>query len=380
MQLLYAVGIVVGLIILWQGYKAFQVWQKRIRVKLEPVPAGSDKPEAERFSELGAVRVRPREVPIISTGYESADKKIEPTFDGQEKTTESRQHDEKNASMIVGANVSEAVSSSEYPAESAPVLTQERRANELSAEEIPKFDGSADSSAPTLGDIGDVAILVEEDVPVLLSPTKEQAITDTVTQLQADMFADEPIVLPAKGALHQSDKETHAKVAALYGQTVEPVRSIAKQADNCLPQKHQKTVLLYVVSKDADFHGEDLLRCILNYGLRFGEQSFFHRHEQPTGRGQILFTMVNATEQGTFDLDNMSAEAIPAVIFYITLPGVSSITAFDLMLDTARRLANELGGDVLDEKKERMTLQLTEHYREQVQTFERERLSGRIEA
>ena len=47
------------------------------------------------------------------------------------------------------------------------------------------------------------------------------------------------------------------------------------------------------------------------------------------------------------------------------------------MVDTVKRLATELNGEVLDEQQQVLTRQLIEHYRERVQEFERRRLMNR---
>lgn len=353
MQLLYAVGIIIGLIVLWQGFEAFQRWQKRLRVKLEPIPPGIVEVEESRHPELGQVRIRPREEP-----------KFEPV--------EARQVVEQ-PEIVVNSSNEPVLEEAVYE---EPVLVG-------SPEVVPEAfmtapENVADASVDSVELEDETRVPADtdaNDIPVLLSLDENREEELTVEQMQTDMFANEPIVLP--NTTTTGTKKIDDKVAALGNIVVDPVKPVAKSADSDLSKNVEKVISFYVVAKNGEFHGEELLRNILGYGLRYGDHSIFHRHEQPTGRGEILFSMAKAVEPGYFDLDTMSAESIFGVSFFLRLPGHNSITAFDLMLDTAGRLARDMNGDILDAKEEQVTRQLGEYYREQVQDYERQRLSNR---
>ncbi len=243
-----------------------------------------------------------------------------------------------------------------------------------------KWDSAPTVGSPTvraaappgrsLAEIPDESVrAAEENVPVLLTPV---ASAGTLALEQHDMFADEAIAPPPFPR-----KDSGPRVQALYEKSVEPVRAVLTAAEEKPYVDVQDVIALHVVSRQYPFSGEDLLRCILSYGLRYGEMSIFHRHEQPTGQGRILFSMAKAVEPGTFDLEAMTGEEVPGVSFFLSLPGVTSILAYDIMVDTAKRLATELQGGILDEQQQPLTRQLVEHYRERVQEFERRRLMQR---
>lgn len=105
---------------------------------------------------------------------------------------------------------------------------------------------------------------------------------------------------------------------------------------------------IHVVANRSGFLGRELLGCLLQYGLRYGDMSIFHRHENPSGQGGVMFSLARAVEPGTFDIDDMEMQLIPGVTFFLQLPLPNSLVAFDLMVDTARRLATDLDGCVLD--------------------------------
>lgn len=322
MELLYVLLAAVGLIIVWRIVMSFMEWRSRLRLKIEPVPPGPDL-EITPNPELGKVRVRPRNEPVMAQSF-LAEPVVVTHHDDLSDVVTSTQDD--------GTGAGDAMS---------PVATT------------------------------DLSRLTDEqsEEPVLLTPA---SVASILVAEQQDLFANEPIAPPP------DRRQTASRAQALYGAaSVEPVRPVAKEAEEKKPLDIEQVIALHVVARGHAFNGEDLLRCVLSYGLRFGDMSIFHRHEQPSGQGRVLFSMAKAVEPGIFDLESMTGEEIPGVSFFLGLPGVNSITAYDIMVDTARRLATELQGDVLDEHQQPLTRQLVEHYRERVQEFERRRLMSR---
>lgn len=114
--------------------------------------------------------------------------------------------------------------------------------------------------------------------------------------------------------------------------------------------------------------GERLLDNLLQQGLRFGEMRIFHLHDQ----GNLLFSMANAHEPGYFNIDTMEQDQLRAVSFFMKLPGPAEpLAALNRMLATAQFLARELEGELRDENRSILTLQMMEHMRERVREFER---------
>ena len=129
---------------------------------------------------------------------------------------------------------------------------------------------------------------------------------------------------------------------------------------------------IHVMATTQLFEGRQLLELLLQYGLRFGDMDIFHRHEHPTGQGDILFSMAQAVEPGTFNIDSLSRDLVPGVSFFMSLPGKKSTLAFDLMIDTARRLAYELQADLLDANSQVLTQAELDQWREAVVSYERQ--------
>jgi cell division protein ZipA len=135
--------------------------------------------------------------------------------------------------------------------------------------------------------------------------------------------------------------------------------------------------MLHVVANDpAGFQGEDIMHILLACDLRFGDMDFFHRHEQPAGRGPIQFSVANMMQPGVFDIDRMSELRTQGLLFFVTLPGPENMMqAFDYMLETAETVARNLGGSVLDESRSALTRQTLDHTRQQIRELERRLLA-----
>src|SRR5690606_33201952 len=145
------------------------------------------------------------------------------------------------------------------------------------------------------------------------------------------------------------------------------------------PAPVDEVLVIHVVSRSEEgFQGAALLQSIMESGLRFGDMDIFHRHENMTGYGDVLFSMANALKPGTFDPDALETGHVRAVSFFMGLPGPRHPKqALDLMIAAARKVGQELGGDLKDDRRSVLTAQTIEHYRQRIAEFERKRMSHR---
>ena len=153
--------------------------------------------------------------------------------------------------------------------------------------------------------------------------------------------------------------------------------SVSTVEDKEPPQPAEEVLVISVISRDpAGFKGPALLQNILESGLRFGEMDIFHRHESMAGNGEVLFSMANAVKPGVFDLDDIDLFSTPAVSFFLGLPGPRHPKqAFDVMVAAARKLSQELNGELKDDQRSVLTAQTIEHYRQRIVEFERRALT-----
>ncbi|MCC5810353.1 MAG: cell division protein ZipA [Ectothiorhodospiraceae bacterium] len=143
--------------------------------------------------------------------------------------------------------------------------------------------------------------------------------------------------------------------------------------DDVLQDAGQKIVVLHVVAGAGYcFTGPALVDAAKRVGLRHGEHSIFH-HTMDTRSGRVaVYSMASMVEPGTFEPDRVEEMETPGVALFMQLPApFDGLTAFEQMLETARRLADKLDGHVLDAQRCDLTQQSVEHIREELREYRR---------
>lgn len=200
----------------------------------------------------------------------------------------------------------------------------------------------------------DVAPDAEQAPPVVME--KEETPSAPVPEAaQADLFGEPP---PPRVRASAPRKET----------------AVAPQPQKPARQDILDVIVVHLVSgADVRIPGRALLQQLLEQGLRFGDMNIFHRHRQTaSGNDELLFSVANALEPGTFDIDAMEDQTFRAITFFMKLPGPARpLDTLDRMLGSARALAEALEAELRDEQHSVLTPQTMEHLRARVQDFER---------
>ena len=184
-------------------------------------------------------------------------------------------------------------------------------------------------------------------------------------------------VEPRIGSAPEQDQE-HAPPAEDTPQSSRPVKKPNGSARSNGAAGGDEVMVLNVISSDsAGFQGPDLLQVLLACDVRYGSMNIFHRHEQLKGEGQVQFSVANAVEPGTFNLDAIDEFSTPGVSFFMKLSTPENPSeAFDCMLETARCIANNLNGEILDDSMSAVTAQTLEHCRTRLTEYQRRHLAG----
>lgn len=151
----------------------------------------------------------------------------------------------------------------------------------------------------------------------------------------------------------------------------------APASDNNTPHIQDVLAMHLMASKGEMINGQILLDAVLSVGFRFGGRKIFDRHLNEQGSGDVLFSLANVANPGTFDLNTIADIQTPGVSLFMELDGLADpVTAFDIMVDTVDRLVAQLHLHVLDETRSSMTKQTIDHYRQRARAAAHRREQG----
>ena len=130
-------------------------------------------------------------------------------------------------------------------------------------------------------------------------------------------------------------------------------------------------VVLQVQSfTEKPYMGYELLQTLLSVGLQFDEKNIFHYYEKGKN-SKVLFSVAAATPEGTFAINDMGAFKCQGLVLFMQLhPKQKLMQRFDLMLDVARQLTEELGGYIYDDLYQPINAAVIRRLREKICTVE----------
>lgn len=124
-------------------------------------------------------------------------------------------------------------------------------------------------------------------------------------------------------------------------------------------------------------NGASLMQNMLTYGLKFcDENRIFERRQDASGRGEVIFRLVNSFNPGTFDIDNMEQFSTAGVSLFMTLPlpaDVDVMQSFNMMHQAAKKLADEYGAEILDDNRQPLTTDKVRGYVEKARYYNQAR-------
>ncbi|MGA9851610.1 MAG: cell division protein ZipA C-terminal FtsZ-binding domain-containing protein [Gammaproteobacteria bacterium] len=138
------------------------------------------------------------------------------------------------------------------------------------------------------------------------------------------------------------------------------------------PKRKQLILALHVTCREQmGFAGADVLSALQASDLHYGQYQVFHRLIKDT-TDQSVFSVANMVEPGVLEPESLPQVRIPGLTLFLLLPGPQDgVAACADMLATARGLARQLNGEVLDERHTPLTLEGAQQIRERILEFQR---------
>ncbi|MCV6637039.1 cell division protein ZipA [Candidatus Albibeggiatoa sp. nov. NOAA] len=218
-----------------------------------------------------------------------------------------------------------------------------------------------------------------ESDPLLDEPSKKPT---------ADNFSD-----PESDSLPPSTiDESHVKISELNPQTEtdivteealqefdedikEAIDSEKKPAKKSRPEPELIVALFVLPNQEEGFLGTDIFTVLQDQDMSYGKMEIFHHY----GVGEIkvkhpIFSVANILNPGTFNPKEMEEFRSAGLVFFMQLPGAfGGRVAFELMLNTAKRVAESLEGILTDEQQYILDQDMIEHFRDKITQYELEK-------
>jgi len=248
------------------------------------------------------------------------------------------------------------------PEDDFEIIRKERKEPDFSVE-APIADPLIDS-APDAGQEfeGHTSQTAEADLPSFSAPQNDEPIvlTEAEETLEPKVYSEPEVSKEPKLAPEESSAEP----------TVLPVEQ-EKPAPEVEESDELEVIVLNVhCAGDAPFIGASLFRSMENNGLTYGEMSIFHCFAESTSSPKVIFSVANMMQPGTLEHDDPADFSTKGISFFMTLPCYGDAEQnFNVMLQTAQKIADDMGGNVLDEARNLMTPNRLSDYRKQIRDF-----------
>lgn len=171
---------------------------------------------------------------------------------------------------------------------------------------------------------------------------------------------------PRTGPGHVSDEEPDAE--EIERELARMAQLVADREEQPQPQpvdSEQLLIISVVAEAGAPFNAEALRKALEHNKLQFDEQGIYQRRAVVNGAPRAIFGVANLVKPGTFPEPGTTAFTVPGLTLFLQLPGpIDGLEAFDDFVNTAERLAVELGGKLRDQHHNVLTHQALMQIRE----------------
>ncbi|GEM74705.1 cell division protein ZipA [Vibrio sagamiensis] len=198
----------------------------------------------------------------------------------------------------------------------------------------------------------------EEEIPAFSAKTADNDIVASYSEASMDTVKNEPVI------------EALAESPVILGEDLQSSHRMEEPEKPKAEPEMQVIVLNVHCAGEAPFVGTKLFDSMQQNGLIYGEMNIFHRHIDLSGNGKVLFSVANMMQPGTLEHDDPAEFTTQGISFFMTLPCYGEADQnFNLMLRIAQQIADDMGGNVLDDQRNLMTPDRLASYRRQIADF-----------
>jgi cell division protein ZipA len=229
----------------------------------------------------------------------------------------------------------------------------------VASDEVPSFSASDESDNGWRDGVGPVRVVqgfndeeidsfnIDESIDVTGSDTESRSVN-----LNEEQDAVEPDVIDQVSSSSIQPESVQEEVVS---------EEKPKSAVN-------DVVALYLVAqRGSELKGEQILSSTFATQLEYGQMNIFHRKNS---NGEILFSMSNMMEPGSFDIDHMHEMTTRGMSLFIQLSLCDDpVKALDDMLICAHSLASMLGAQLCDQNRQLLNESFTKALREKAKGF-----------
>ncbi len=124
--------------------------------------------------------------------------------------------------------------------------------------------------------------------------------------------------------------------------------------DQSREQNNEPQIIKFLIkaAPGKSFFGDNIIAATDIVGLKFGDMNIFHHYGvEGMESEESIFSLASMYEPGYFELDKMGTYETRGLTLFMQLPGpMENVLAFDLMQETAMRLASMLQGEIWSSK------------------------------
>lgn len=231
------------------------------------------------------------------------------------------------------------------------------------------------------GDV-DHSILFADDAPkqqvassVVVDDSYHQAVAEFKQKSDlkpAAPLENQKIAAPTEPIIESKPKEKEAS-RSLFGR-MRAEREQKPEIDDSPLSVYREGAPNWIIAVNIvaptglHFTGPGVVGAVQDAGMRIGDMNIFHYKKNDVP----IFSLVNGVKPGVFDLGTIDSMTTPCLSLFIQVPNQNgnSLETFDIMLSTARKIADKLGGDVRDEARNVLTKSAIDHQRQKIAEYD----------